>query len=205
MVQSDINGFVLKYFNEYSVGGKYYGYYRTDEPIRRFYHKEHSEFYILIFDDGELYQTDRDGDIFGIELETIFELSERFTSFAGEHICKIPRETEQAQGEAEIKPEKPSSTFLIYEQNYDMISFMEIIDEKDLEAYTLEYIKKFIDRSEETVPMRYVSHKLQDNGYMHMLFEHSSYGSNNKQIPGGVIHEGFNILDLEKMPVWKKN
>lgn len=84
-----------EYFTCYSTSKYHSAFYypKTEEDrqmCRKLFHKEHDNFHILVFDDtAEVYQADTDHEIFGIELETMDKLKERFESFTGDKIDNI--------------------------------------------------------------------------------------------------------------------
>lgn len=89
MTQEEINQ-LLPYFEQYSV--ETYSSYilRKELPCKKYTHKEHDNFQIAIIEeeDGsmEVYQTNTDHEIWGIELQTLEEFKIRFRSFIGAEV-----------------------------------------------------------------------------------------------------------------------
>lgn len=91
------------YFVCYSEG-KYYDTMQrhNGESCKRLFHKEQSEFRIVLFPETNVvYQTDPDGDTFGVELETYEELVTRFKSFTREDIDNIDPKAMEAWADAD--------------------------------------------------------------------------------------------------------
>jgi hypothetical protein len=81
---------IEKYFENYSNGEyhpKHSNY--SNKICGRWYHKEESEFKIVIFENDELYQLNSDHEIQGVELDTLDALKIRFKSFTGNNIENI--------------------------------------------------------------------------------------------------------------------
>ena len=86
------------------IEGKYrdaYGWC-DGEQCKRFFHKEQSEFHIILFPDTDvIYQIDPDGDIYGTELQTYDELAIRFESFTREKVDNIDPDTMEVWNDAD--------------------------------------------------------------------------------------------------------
>ena len=82
---------IEKYFLKYS--SRDYHDMCSNEPLRcsRYLHKW-EEFQIIVFEDGEVYQSGSDHEVEGIELKTFDDLKTRFKSFTGENVEKIDDE-----------------------------------------------------------------------------------------------------------------
>lgn len=96
---------------------------------------------------------------------------------------------------------------LIFEQEYDVISFYEIIERDELESYTQEWIDKHIEHQNNYMPHRYLHHNINtESGTVSVRFEHDEYGDrgDGSKFPAGEYWKGFSYIDLEKIPVWKK-
>jgi len=75
-----------------------------NEPCRRYFHKEHSDFHFVLFTDSDIiYQIDPDGEIYGAELQTYDEFIVRFESFTREKIDNIDPKTIDVWDEADKK------------------------------------------------------------------------------------------------------
>lgn len=96
---------------------------------------------------------------------------------------------------------------LIWEQDYDVTSFYEIIDRSELEDYTQDWISKHIEHQNKYMPHRYLSHNINhEQGTVNIRFEHDEYGNkgDGTKFPGGEYWKGFNFIELDKMPTWTK-
>lgn len=91
---------------------------------------------------------------------------------------------------------------LIYEQNYDMLDFNVILDQDQLEDYIQEWIEKYIKRHS-TIKIEYRSHKIANGTVSIQLFQ-NQYEVMGRLFPAKVFYDGFNFIELEKMPTWKK-
>lgn len=93
MTQEDINQ-LLPYFHEPYSQKPYVSYFLQKEiPCKKYTHKEHDNFQIAILEEEpgqyEVYQTNTDHEIWGIELYTFEDLVTRFRSFTGAEIEDI--------------------------------------------------------------------------------------------------------------------
>ena len=95
---------------------------------------------------------------------------------------------------------------LIWEQNYDAVSHTEIVDKNDLEAYIMAWVEKYIHsaNSSKHIVHKYISHNVRDHGTVDIKFEHFGYQVNETIYPPAEYWDGFNFIELEKMPVWQK-
>lgn len=91
---------------------------------------------------------------------------------------------------------------LIYEQNYDLLSFYYIIDKNELEDYTQEWIKNFIDRHK-TVKFEYKKHVIKDGTVRVQFFQHA-YEVGKIKYEAQDYWDGFDYLELKHISEWKK-
>lgn len=82
---------IEEYFTEH-WSGDYKDAFGNTGQCKKYFHKEEN-FYLIIFDDGEVYQANTDHEIFGIELKTIQDLQIRFKSLTGGELEYIPNES----------------------------------------------------------------------------------------------------------------
>ena len=88
MNKSDIKK-TEKYFVKYTEGIYRAPDYFSSETCKKYYHKKEDYFHIAIFEGGDVYQLNNDGEVQGIELNTIEELKVRYKSFTGEELENI--------------------------------------------------------------------------------------------------------------------
>jgi hypothetical protein len=95
---------------------------------------------------------------------------------------------------------------LIWEQHYDVVHHIEIIDRADLEAYVIHWTAKFLHdaNSRGNILYRYVSHKIEEHHeVVNIKFEHLGYQAGQTAYPGGEYWGGFKFIELEKISTWK--
>lgn len=86
MTKEDIDK-LLPYFRLYSDSS--YKDWGMEPQSAKWYFHNSSEFHIVIFDSGEVYQNGTEADIIGIELTSYDKLSERYRSFVGNELEEL--------------------------------------------------------------------------------------------------------------------
>lgn len=97
---------------------------------------------------------------------------------------------------------------LLWDQNYDITNFYEIIDRDDLEDYIQEWIEKYIKHNNTYATHKYLLHKINKESYqVQIKFEHGVHGSrgDGSQFIVDEYWTGFDFIELDKMPIWKKD
>lgn len=89
---------ILPYFIMYS-DRDYSNFYLSDSTPAKWYYHKGSEFPIIIFENGEVYQVGTEADTIGIELVTYEKFIERYESFTGEKIEEYDRSLDEVYEE----------------------------------------------------------------------------------------------------------
>lgn len=91
---------------------------------------------------------------------------------------------------------------LIWEQHYDMVEHLHIIDKGQLEDFIKEWVNKYIERAK-SVKHEYRSHKIKGE-CVDILFHQHEYAVEGRLFPARTFYDGFQFIELEKTPIWNQ-
>lgn len=88
MNKEDLNK-IEKYFEKYSEGEYHSSFGSNDKQNAKSYYHKWECFYLIVFDNGDVYQLNSEHEIQGVELNTFDSIKIRFKSFTGEDVENI--------------------------------------------------------------------------------------------------------------------
>ena len=95
---------------------------------------------------------------------------------------------------------------LIWQQNYDIVDFNCIIDKTELEDYITDFVEKLLLKSNlGVITYKYVSHNITEWSVVNIIFEHDKYTVLGHECPAGTHVDGFEFIELNKLPTWRFN
>lgn len=108
--------------------------------------------------------------------------------------------------ESKVNQERESK-LLIYDQDYEITNFYNIIKNKDLEAYTETWVKNYIDQRADSIIkyeyLEYLEYSISEYSNVNIKLRHDSYVSLGIEYPEQEFYISFSYIELDKNPIWE--